>query len=660
MIYYNMKIYDGNNIHVKNFEKIDINAESVYIEHVKNIPNLNIFEKAEDIYIINNDLKKLPLLPKILRHLNCSENNLLEIKDLPENIIEITCSKNKLEKLDLPESIVTIDFSDNNLSKFHLSNNINLLQCQRNNLSELILSESIESLDCSTNYLKNLNLVESLIYLDCSNNFIENLNLVESLKTLHCSNNLIENLGILPINLEYLDCSNNIIKNLGILPKKLKILNCLNNELKFLNKLPEFLEELNCSINKLKKLNLVESLIYLDCSNNFIENLGILPKKLKILNCSINELKFLNKLPEFLEELNCSNNKLTYLPKIPLFLKINYLHNLSLNPYIFDGYILNGKRYGFNAEDDTLWFNDHLMKYSKADIYKKLGKKLQFYDKPRIIKSNKNKIKKEDIVFDKECPEQLIPKEGKCPPKFPFIKNNCCYKNTAISMAFTQKKYYKCDDVIFTDKYDINQIIAIKLWSHNGDVALAHYTTNNFIVNEELSLYICTHIESFHNIIQFSKKVKYEDKNFYLLIINNDDIIYVCNIIMYIFYGILLECFYPCTDHLILYRGISFKVNYKANTFIKFNTFIAASCSRRVAKDFIGEEGTFFTIYVPQGSKLCTVLDYSRYKDEKEILLEHNSEFYILSVEEINNIINVRMVLVFSESGKKYINDIMI
>lgn len=602
MIYYNMKIYDGNNIHVENFEKIDINAESVYMEHVKNIPNLNIFEKAEDIYIINNDLKKLPLLPKILRHLDCSENNLLEIKDLPENIIEINCSKNKLEKLDLPESIVTIDFSDNNLSKFHLSNNINLLQCQRNNLSELILSESIESLDCSTNELKNLILVESLIYLDCSNNFIENLNLVESLKTLHCSNNLIGNLGILPINLEYLDCSNNIIKNLGILPKKLKILNCSNNK-----------------------------------------------------------LKFLNKLPEFLEKLNCSNNKLTYLPKIPLFLKINYLHNLSLKPYIFDGYILNGKRYGFNAEDDTLWFNDNLMNYSKADIYKKLGKKLQFYDKPRIIKSNKNKIKKEDIVFDKECPEQLIPKEGKCPLKFPFIKNNCCYKNTAISMAFTQKKYYKCDDVIFTDKYDTNQIIAIKLWSHNGDVALAHYTTNNFVLNEELELYICTHIESFHDIIEFSRKIKYEkDSISYSLIINNNNIFQVCNIIMYIFYGLLLECFYPCTDPLILYRGIRFKVNYKANSFIKFNTFIAVSCSRRVAKDFIGEEGTFFTIYVPQGSKLCTVLDYSRYKNEKEILLEHNSEFYILSVEEINNIINVRMVLVFSESGKKYINDTMI
>ncbi len=195
------------------------------------------------------------------------------------------------------------------------------LDCESNQLIELPeLPEDLVILYCGTNRLTILNdLPPFLEKLYCySNQLIELPTLPQSLTVLYCSENKLANLSILPQALEDLDCSHNQLSELPELPRSLQKLVCLNNKLTKLPELPNSLLRLLCQNNYLTALPLLSpSLDLLQCNNNQISELPSLPQSLTRLICYNNQLIELPSLPPLLIQLFCRNNYLTQLPVLP-------------------------------------------------------------------------------------------------------------------------------------------------------------------------------------------------------------------------------------------------------------------------------------------------------------------------------------------------------
>lgn len=132
------------------------------------------------------------------------------------------------------------------------------INCSNNNITDVDdLPNTIEELDCSYNDIEKLdNLPENLIKLYCHNNeIIELNNLPSKIKYLGCSDNKIKSLENLPITLEILNCMFNELTNLDYLPNSIEILYCDNNVVG--DNLPSSITVIRCGeLDKNKILNL--------------------------------------------------------------------------------------------------------------------------------------------------------------------------------------------------------------------------------------------------------------------------------------------------------------------------------------------------------------------------------------------------------------------
>ena len=225
-----------------------------------------------------------------------------------------------------------------------------------------------------------------------------------------------------------------------------------------------------------------------------------------------------------------------------------------------------------------------------------------------------------------KCDEDTIcDKESDRPKRI----GTCCYPD------FESEIYRpNLDFVSETTNYSDEQKRAIILYSKNGDQAVNDFILNNCKINKKIERYISSHIKSFNNFIKCS--VKCPDQYGY---------------VMEHFMKILKTCFiYPCKENLLLFRGITNnKFPYNQETFFRNHTFWSTSINKKVALGFMKGDTiwtptthvpdspakektyTFFTIYIPKGTKLCHVLDLSKFPTESEILLDSESLFYVKS-----------------------------
>lgn len=132
--------------------------------------NLNIFKEMnlgipEEISFKEGKITSIINIPDGLKILNCANNLLIEIENLPISLEELNIEYNYLDNIDI------------------------------SNLKNL------EKLNVSHNNIKDLNdIPSSLVELKCTHNKLENINLkdLNNLKTLHISNNLITIIENLP------------------------------------------------------------------------------------------------------------------------------------------------------------------------------------------------------------------------------------------------------------------------------------------------------------------------------------------------------------------------------------------------------------------------------------------------------------------------------
>ncbi len=92
----------------------------------------------QDLYVQNNRLAGIPVLPAALENLNCAGNHLAELPELPE-LLTLTCADNALTALpELPATLRSLACDTNGLAGLPaLPERLSLLSCTHNRLAEL-------------------------------------------------------------------------------------------------------------------------------------------------------------------------------------------------------------------------------------------------------------------------------------------------------------------------------------------------------------------------------------------------------------------------------------------------------------------------------------------------------------------------------------------
>jgi len=170
------------------------------------LTGIEYFINLELLNCTENGLSWLPNLPSSIQYLYCEYNNLTELPDLPTSLKNLYCSYNDLTSLPyLPSSLTELWCPANNISVLpELPASLVNLFCHHNNLFSLPeLPESLIDLTCYSNNLNSLpELPQSLVNLKCYNNNLTTLpDLPQTLNQLLCMNNQITCFPTLPSNL---------------------------------------------------------------------------------------------------------------------------------------------------------------------------------------------------------------------------------------------------------------------------------------------------------------------------------------------------------------------------------------------------------------------------------------------------------------------------
>jgi Leucine-rich repeat (LRR) protein len=144
-----------------------------------------------------------------LEVLDISHNELENVVCYPPNITELSCKKNKLEKLPLNTEcpkLIKIDFSNNIIKKISNYDNISILIGSFNKIQKIANYDNLEKLLIDNNNLQLISNCKNLVYLDCSNNPLEHIKDIDNLKDLIVNNTKITSLANLKSNfLKYIE-----------------------------------------------------------------------------------------------------------------------------------------------------------------------------------------------------------------------------------------------------------------------------------------------------------------------------------------------------------------------------------------------------------------------------------------------------------------------
>jgi hypothetical protein len=324
--------------------------------------------------------------------------------------------------------------------------------------------------------------------------------------------------------------------------------------------------------------------------------------------------------------------------------------------------------YGYSNDDDYNYINKTYKEildllHDIIDCYKFINiKQLNYYKqnydtiyklkqppskkKPKLYSVTKNIIFQtalKSLAYHIECPKELIPTNNVCPKNYPINNNGCCIKDIYKSSTYKPN----IDFVSKVIEYSEEQSEAINLYTDNGYIILSNFTANNLIIDEitmEYLLLQCTYsLKYFINKAENIIGVKKYNEN------NKDYTLKLYQETLITFYNSLKSCFIEeCEENLIVYRGITTKNSYEVDSFVQFNTFISTSLNKEIANRFKGRYGTMFIIYIPKGTKLCSILN----SEEKEILINCYSIFYIKSLTITIDTNIIEMVLIDRKEPK--------
>ena len=154
----------------------------------------------EDIKMINISNKGLTYIPSLdkfkkLEYLDCSDNQIIQLDNLPNSLKILDCYCNQITMLpNLPNKLEKLycnnnQINNNQITQLDTLHNIEILDCSYNLITRLPNLPTLEILDCSYNQITMLPNLPTLKILDCSYNQITMLPNLPTLNTLYCHNN---------------------------------------------------------------------------------------------------------------------------------------------------------------------------------------------------------------------------------------------------------------------------------------------------------------------------------------------------------------------------------------------------------------------------------------------------------------------------------------
>jgi Leucine-rich repeat (LRR) protein len=77
----------------------DIKILNLSNKNIKGILDLSEFESLEELDCSNNKITEIINIPNTLKYLNCENNEITKLNNLPNNLTGINCKKNPLKEL---------------------------------------------------------------------------------------------------------------------------------------------------------------------------------------------------------------------------------------------------------------------------------------------------------------------------------------------------------------------------------------------------------------------------------------------------------------------------------------------------------------------------------------------------------------------------------
>ena len=117
----------------------DITKLDISNKGLKILPDLSRFTNLKILNCHNNNIKTLNNLPQYLEELNCYDNLIVRLDNLPMNLKKLNCKNNKIKNLDnLPITLNKLECLNNSLSKInYLPNYLEKLNCANNNIKKI-------------------------------------------------------------------------------------------------------------------------------------------------------------------------------------------------------------------------------------------------------------------------------------------------------------------------------------------------------------------------------------------------------------------------------------------------------------------------------------------------------------------------------------------
>jgi len=138
----------GNKLNISSPRILEIKEMKLNGLNLHSIDGIQYFSNLRSLECIENSLTTLPELPKKLQRLDCSMNLLVSLPDLPSHLEELSCAQNLLTELP------------------NLPAGLKILYCNFNQLYRLpILPSALEYLACGSNQLKCLPDLPTSIYM---------------------------------------------------------------------------------------------------------------------------------------------------------------------------------------------------------------------------------------------------------------------------------------------------------------------------------------------------------------------------------------------------------------------------------------------------------------------------------------------------------------
>lgn len=330
---------DTTSIEVRNLKELFIKDFEI-----KSLEGLHYFTNLQSIDCSNNLLTSIDNLPNNIKILDCSNNKLTQIISLPKMISSLTCYGNPqlfcLPPIPFATTSINIDTNHikclpnrpkelrlycGDMSGFYLQD---YPICDKKSSICEPLKDSAHFVALSDPYFRNYLILKSNyqhidLYgrMDTINNpifyqknlsiFIESIDDAYYLKSLDDLKQFKQ--------LEELDASYLYIRQINYLPPTLKKLSLyFSYQLESIKSFPVSIIDLKINMSYLSQLPpLPKSLKNLDCDGNLLTSLPALPDSMVDLDCDNNKLKSLPPLPKTLVFLHCRFNEISKLPSLP-------------------------------------------------------------------------------------------------------------------------------------------------------------------------------------------------------------------------------------------------------------------------------------------------------------------------------------------------------